>query len=719
MERTNLSKLILLVVLVALALLGSNTAFGQSPANGTIEERAIELRNLLASIEGVLVEPPRIHLTKDGYLRFIMAPPSTHFAVEPANRGTPEEVAGAFLERWRNLLVNESPAVGFNIIRITTSRSRTYVRYQQTYARLEVFGAQMIIQVNKAGGIEAVISDIMRDTTELDTGKFSLKPSIDPSTAQKKAVEFMASQHPQLEFEAGPATLMIFSPTVVGNAGPTRLVWQTEVGNAGEPIVKELVLVDAHTGEIAFHYSLICNAKFRIIHDYEGRTYDPIYNVRLEGQDPVGIADVDDTYDYLGDTYDFYYDYHGRDSYDNAGANLIAEVRYGVSGAWWYWSYMRIATNEVTDDTVGHEFTHGVTQRESQLGGANEPGAIRESLSDMWGEWIDQTNGAGNDSSAVKWYLFEDWASDPWPWRRMDDPTLCKTSSYYGTDFGDIPQPDRLYGPGWYYGPQDDGGVHHNLGVGNKVCYLLTDGDYFNGYTISGMGISKTADLFYECQTNLLTSSAEYYDLGNVLILAAYNLGLTQTERDNVKNACAAVEILPYPDDCLPICHPDYVDWVLMDRPLCWCYSPVDGTSYQCDGDADGKTETVFKYRIYGGDLNLIVENWKRTIEDPLLNPCADIDHKAETIFKYRVYGNDLNIVVANWKKKDADLPGNCASCLRGQQANASKLTFEDLVKWLEDVWLDPEVRQVINEDAWLKFVESIMEEIQDWLTQT
>jgi hypothetical protein len=204
-----------------------------------------------------------------------------------------------------------------------------------------------------------------------------------------------------------------------------------------------------------------------------------------------------------------------------------------------------------------------------------------------------------------------------------------------------------------------------------------------------------------------------------VLILAAYNL-LTGDDPNNVKNACAAVEILPYPEDCLPICHKDYVDWVVMGRPTCWCYSPYDGTSFQCDGDADGKhSGGINKFRVFTGDLSLIVANWKKKLGDPTLNPCADIDHKdSGGINKFRVFTGDLNIVVANWRKRDADLPGDCASCERGQQAKAGELTFEDLVKWLEDVWLDPEVRQVINEDAWLKFIESLMEEIQDSLTK-
>jgi parallel beta-helix repeat protein len=160
--------------------------------------------------------------------------------------------------------------------------------------------------------------------------------------------------------------------------------------------------------------------------------------------------------------------------------------------------------------------------------------------------------------------------------------------------------------------------------------------------------------------------------------------------------------------ECLPDCHPDYDEWGFVGKPSCWFWA------YQCDGDADGTTETIFKYRIYGKDLAAVVDNWKKKIDDPTLDPCADIDHAAETIFKYRVYGKDLAAVVNNWKKKDADLPGDCAECQRWQEGRTTggQLSVEVLIKWLEEVWLDPEVREVIDEDKWLKFVESVIEEL-------
>ena len=175
-----------------------------------------------------------------------------------------------------------------------------------------------------------------------------------------------------------------------------------------------------------------------------------------------------------------------------------------------------------------------------------------------------------------------------------------------------------------------------------------------------------------------------------------------------MKNACAAVEILPYPDDCLPICHPDYADWVVMERPYCWC------TPYQCDGDADVATSGwPFYYRVYNGDLSLIVDNWQKKIEDPTLNPCADVDHRDSGFpFHYRVYNGDLEIINTNWKKPDAELPGDCAECGRGQQASVS-VSFDEMAKWLDEVWLDPEVRKLIEADRWERFVLSVLEGLQ------
>ena len=60
------------------------------------------------------------------------------------------------------------------------------------------------------------------------------------------------------------------------------------------------------------------------------------------------------------------------------------------------------------DDVVGHELTHGVTDFSSQLFYFYQSGAMNESFSDIWGEFVDLTNGAGNDSPGVRWLMGED-----------------------------------------------------------------------------------------------------------------------------------------------------------------------------------------------------------------------------------------------------------------------------------------------------------------------
>jgi hypothetical protein len=142
----------------------------------------------------------------------------------------------------------------------------------------------------------------------------------------------------------------------------------------------------------------------------------------------------------------------------------------------------------------------------------------------MWGAWIEGDWEIGeNDPNTYNR-----------PWRDMASP---HDSKFYAG-------PEYYKEPNYWYDDTDEHRYgHQNCGVGNHLCYLLTDGGSFRGYTISGMGVDKTADLFWECQDNLLGPASDYNDLGNYLQLAAVNLGFTSAERNNLENACRAVEI--------------------------------------------------------------------------------------------------------------------------------------------------------------------------------
>jgi Zn-dependent metalloprotease len=186
------------------------------------------------------------------------------------------------------------------------------------------------------------------------------------------------------------------------------------------------------------------------------------------------------------------------------------------------------------DDVTAHEFTHGVTEYESGLVYENASGAINESMSDIFGEIVDLTNGHGVDDPSVRWFIGEELAFATL--RDMRDPPT------HG-------QPDRLGSP-LYFPPvqnpddtNDQGGVHTNSGVGNKLCSLLVDGGTFNGQTVTAMGIYPVAALFYEANTNLMGPSTDWVTLYHALRQAAVNRSWSAADRANLDRACAAVEI--------------------------------------------------------------------------------------------------------------------------------------------------------------------------------
>ncbi len=131
-----------------------------------------------------------------------------------------------------------------------------------------------------------------------------------------------------------------------------------------------------------------------------------------------------------GLTYDFLKNNFGRDSLDDAGLPLISLVRYcpgtcPYDNANWDGKQMTYGDGYATaDDVVGHELDHGFTQFSSNLYYYFQAGAINESLSDVFGELIDLTDGRGTDTQAVRWQLGEDLPAEVGVIRDMKDPTI-------------------------------------------------------------------------------------------------------------------------------------------------------------------------------------------------------------------------------------------------------------------------------------------------------
>jgi Zn-dependent metalloprotease len=229
---------------------------------------------------------------------------------------------------------------------------------------------------------------------------------------------------------------------------------------------------------------------------------------------------------------------YGRDSIDNRGMAVISTVHFnsGYDNAFWNGQQMVYGDTygfPRADDVVAHELTHGVTQYESNLFYYYQSGAINESFSDLWGEYYDQTNGQGYDGLSAKWLIGED-VSGLGIIRNMSNPPL----------YGD---PDKISSLNYYEGKADNGGVHSNSGVNNKAAYLIVDGGTFNGRTVTALGWTKTAAIYYEVNSNLLSSGADYSDLYYAVQKACSNLvgqkGITAADCVEVKDALDAVEM--------------------------------------------------------------------------------------------------------------------------------------------------------------------------------
>jgi hypothetical protein len=306
------------------------------------------------------------------------------------------------------------------------------------------------------------------------------------------------------------------------------------------------------------------------------------------GADP----DADVAYQFAKKMYQFYVDHFNRASLDNAGMMLVLSVN-NSSGNNSYWNgYQAVFDNGFpqADDVVAHELTHGVTQFTSNLFYYYQSGAIDESISDLFGEYFDQTDGVGNDSPSAKWLFGEDLPGGAV--RSMSNPPAFKN-------------PDKMTSSYYYKGPNDNGGVHTNSGINNKAVYLMVDGGSFNGKTVASLGWEKTGALYYYVETHLLTSGSDYSDLYNALLQACSVLsgtdGITVDDCQQMHNALDAVQMNKSPSSSY---NPE--------ASGCPTGETQDPASLFSDGFENGNSQWTFAantgnphWSIAPGDVNL------------------------------------------------------------------------------------------------------------------
>jgi hypothetical protein len=199
-------------------------------------------------------------------------------------------------------------------------------------------------------------------------------------------------------------------------------------------------------------------------------------------------------------------------------------------------------------DIVAHEITHGITSFTCNLVYQDQPGALNEAFSDIFGEMVEaRTLGSTDWINGTE--LNEDSS------RSLKDPSSVEI----------IP------GQGYYYPSkmsefyhrgsallqklkdEDYGGVHINMTIVSHAFYLLAEG------LTDAIGQTKAAEIFYRAQTIHLVTNSQFIDMRLACIQSAEELyGSGSVEAQKVAEAFDAVEIVdddgtPEPDPSDPV----------------------------------------------------------------------------------------------------------------------------------------------------------------------
>lgn len=263
----------------------------------------------------------------------------------------------------------------------------------------------------------------------------------------------------------------------------------------------------------------------RVVSDAANTENLPGRRVRSEDDAPSGDAAVDEAYDGLGETYDFFWDDFARDGIDAAGGSLLATVHFGDDYDNAFWNGERMVFGDGDGDVfvgftrslsvIAHELGHGVTEASGGLEYQGQSGALNESLSDVFGALAEQHH-LGQSADQASWLIGEGIfaaAVQGEALRSMKAPGTAYDDDVLGKD----PQPGHMRD--YVETTDDNGGVHINSGIPNRAFYLAATA--LGGFaweragliwyrTITAGTLSPTADFSVFAAATLSAAASEY-----------------------------------------------------------------------------------------------------------------------------------------------------------------------------------------------------------------
>ncbi len=266
----------------------------------------------------------------------------------------------------------------------------------------------------------------------------------------------------------------------------------------------------------------------RTVYDAKHKAGLPGTLVRSEGQAAGKDVAINEAYDYSGDTYEFFQKVFKRNSVDNKGMRLDSTVHYkqDFDNAFWNGQQMVYGDGDKTlfdrftkcIDVVGHELTHGMTQFTAGLEYQDQPGALNESMSDVFGtllkQYVLQQTVQQADWLIGAGLFIPKAGSNRAALRSMKAPGTAYNDPILGKD----PQPSHM--KHYYKGSDDNGGVHINSGIPNHAFYVAA-------LELGGSAWKVAGQIWYEVLTTRLHAQSQFSDVAAATRDAAKKHGKT------------------------------------------------------------------------------------------------------------------------------------------------------------------------------------------------
>ena len=264
--------------------------------------------------------------------------------------------------------------------------------------------------------------------------------------------------------------------------------------------------------------------KTRVVHTASNTESLPGEVVRSDGDPPVGDAAVDEAFDSSGQVWDMFDSQFGRQSIDGRGGTVSITVHYGRDYDNAFWDGTQLVFGDGDGqiferftkpmDVMAHEFTHGVTQFTVGLAYQDQPGALNESISDVFASMAKQRV-LGQTAAEADWLiavgLFMPGINAK-ALRSMREPGTAYDDPQIGRDLQVGSMADYVETEG------DSGGVHINSGIPNRAFALAA-------LDIGGYSWEKAGQVWYDTMVNgRLSARASFESFAQATVTSARRL---------------------------------------------------------------------------------------------------------------------------------------------------------------------------------------------------